>query len=419
MERVVITGLGAVTPIGLTVGEFWQNLTGGISGVGPITLFDTSDLPTKIGAEVKGFDPQNYMDRKDVRRMHRSSHFAIAASRQAVDDAKLTIDATNAEEVGVVMNTGGGGMMMMEEGTQTLVTNGPRRIGPFFLPSVMPNAVSCQVSIALGAKGPVLTSTLACASGAYALIEAFHLIQRGEAQVVIAGGAESGMSRLFLTSFSNVGALSKRNDDPTRASRPFDRDRDGFVYGEGAAALVLESETSARARGAHIYAEVAGGALTGDAYHITAPDPQGDGARRAMTRALQSAQLQPEEIDVVYAHGTSTPLNDTMETHAIKSVFGEHAYEMAVTGTKSMVGHLIGAAGAVSALAAALSIHEGVIPPTINLEHPDPACDLDYVPGVARKRPAGAAMVNAFGFGGQNVAVILRGANHNGYAHLA
>lgn len=414
MQRVVVTGLGAVTPIGLTVGEFWQNLTSGVSGVGPITMFDTSDLPTKIGAEVKGFDPQNYMDRKEARRMHRSSHFAVAASRQAVADAGLTIDETNAEEVGVVMNTGGGGTMMMEEGTQILVTDGPRRVSPFFLPSVMVNAVSCQVSIALGAKGPVLTSALACASGAFALVEALYLIQRGDAQVVIAGGTESGMSRLFFTSFSNVGALSKRNDDPTRASRPFDRDRDGFVYGEGAAALVLETEASARARGARIYAEVAGGALTGDAYHITAPDPQGEGACRAMTRALHSAQLKPEEIDVVYAHGTSTPLNDVTETHAIKSVFGEHAYGMAVTGTKSMVGHLIGAAGAVSALGAALSIREGVIPPTINLEHPDPACDLDYVPGVARKRPVGAAMVNAFGFGGQNVSVILRRANHNG-----
>ncbi len=414
MEKIVITGLGAVTPIGLTVQEFWQNLTSGVSGVGPITLFDTSDLPTKIGAEVKGFDPKAYMDFKEARRTHRSSHFALAASRQAVADANLTIDETNAEDVGVVMNTGGGGSALMEEGTHTLITGGPRKIGPFFLPSVMANAAACQVSIALGAKGPVLTSALACASGAFALVEAMHMLQRGDAQVMIAGGTESGMSRLFFTSFSNIGALSKRNDDPTRASRPFDRDRDGFVYGEGAAAMVLETEAHARARGARIYAEVAGGALTGDAHHITAPDPQGDGARRAMTRALHSAQLKPEEIDVVYAHGTSTPLNDATETHAIKSVFGEYAYKVPVTGTKSMVGHLIGAAGAVSALAAALSIREGVIPPTMNLEHPDPACDLDYVPDVARKKRVNAAMVNAFGFGGQNVVVILRNHNHNG-----
>jgi 3-oxoacyl-[acyl-carrier-protein] synthase II len=261
----------------------------------------------------------------------------------------------------------------------------------------------------------VLTSALACASGAFALVEALHMLQRGDAQVVIAGGTESGMSRLFLTSFSNIGALSKRNDEPTRASRPFDRDRDGFVYGEGAAAMVIETEEHARARGARIYAEVAGGALTGDAHHITAPDPQGDGARRAMTRALRSADMKPEEIDVVYAHGTSTPLNDATETRALKSVFGEHAYEMPVTATKSMVGHLIGGAGAVSAVAATLSIREGVIPPTINLENPDPACDLDYVPDVARQRPVRSAMVNAFGFGGQNVVVILRGMNGNGH----
>lgn len=415
MQRAVITGLGAVTPIGLTVEEFWQNLTSGVSGVGPITSFDASDLSTKIAAEVKGFDPRNYMEFKEARRTHRSTHFALAAAHQAVADAGLQIDPANGEDVGVVMNTGGGGNALMEEGTHALINGGPRKIGPFFLASVMANAVSCQVSIALGAKGPVLTSALACASGAFALVEALHMLQRGDAQVVIAGGTESGMSRLFLTSFSNIGALSKRNDEPTRASRPFDRDRDGFVYGEGAAALVIETEEHARARGAHIYAEVAGGALTGDAHHITAPDPQGDGARRAMTRALRSADMNPNEIDVVYAHGTSTPLNDATETHALKSVFGEHAYEMPVTATKSMVGHLIGAAGAVSAVAAALSIHEGVIPPTINLENPDPACDLDYVPGVARKRPVHSAMINAFGFGGQNVVVILRGMNGNGH----
>ncbi len=411
MQKAVITGLGTVTPIGLTVQEFWQNLTSGVSGVGPITLFDASDLSTKIAAEVKGFDPKDYMDSKEARRTHRSTHFALAAARQAVADAGLVIDPTDGEDVGVVMNTGGGGNGLMEEGTQTLLNSGPRKIGPFFLASVMANAPACQVSIALGAKGPVLTSALACASGAFALVEALHMLQRGDAQVVIAGGTESGMTRLFLTSFANIGALSKRNDEPARASRPFDRDRDGFVYGEGAAALVIETEEHARARGAPIYAEVVGGALTGDAHHITAPDPQGDGARRAMIRALRSAEMKPEEIDVVYAHGTSTPLNDATETHALKSVFGEHAYEMPVTATKSMVGHLIGAAGAVSAVAAALSIRKGVIPPTINLENPDPACDLDYVPGVARDKPVRSAMVNAFGFGGQNVSVILRGVN--------
>lgn len=414
MDRVVITGLGAVTPIGLNVQDFWSNLTHGVSGAGPITSFDASDMPTRIGAEVKGFDPRNYMDQKDARRSHRSAHFALAATRQALQDAKLVIDADNAEDVGVVINTGGGGTGYLEEGTQMLLNGGPRKIGPFFLPTVMTNAVACQVSIAVGAKGPLLTSALACASGNYALVEAMHMLQRGDAQVIIAGGTESGMTRLFFAAFSNIGALTRRNDDPVHASRPFDRDRDGFLYGEGAAVMILETETHARARGAQIYAVVAGGALTSDAHHITAPDPHGDGARRAMVRALNSAQMKPEDVDVVFAHGTSTPLNDSTETQAIKAVFGDHAYKLAVSGTKSMVGHLIGAAGAVSAAAAALSIRDGIVPPTINLENPDCGCDLDYVPGVARQRQVNTTMVNAFGFGGQNVSLLLK-RYQNGY----
>ncbi|MBI4790821.1 MAG: beta-ketoacyl-ACP synthase II [Chloroflexi bacterium] len=410
----MITGLGAITPIGLNVDDFWKNVTAGVSGAGPITLFDASDLPTRIATEVKGFDPKEYMDQKDARRSHRSTHFALAATRQALNDAKLTIDSSNAENVGVVINTGGGGMSYLEEGVQALVSGGPRKIGPFFLPMVMPNAVACQVSIAIGAKGPLLTSTLACASGNYALIEAMRMLQRGEADVIVAGGSESGIVKLFIAAFGNIGALSKRNDDPARASRPFDRDRDGFVYGEGAAVMILETEAHARARDARIYAEVAGGALTSDAYHITAPDTNGDGARRAMARALQSAHAKPEDVDVVFAHGTSTPLNDTTETKAIKAVFGEHAYRLAVSGIKSMVGHQIGAAGAVSALAATLAIRDGVVPPTINLENPDTECDLDYVPNVARQRKVSAAMVNAFGFGGQNVALLLRSYHANG-----
>jgi 3-oxoacyl-[acyl-carrier-protein] synthase II len=408
VQRVVITGLGAITPIGLTIEDFWCNLTNGISGAGPITSFDTSDLPTRIGAEVKGFDPRNYMDMKEARRSHRSAHFAIAATRQALADAKITVDETNAENIGVVMNTGGGGMGLAEEGTHLLISGGPRKIGPFLLPMMMPNAVACQVSIAIGAKGPVLTSTLACASGNYALLEAMRMLQREEAEVIIAGGAESGLTRLLFTTFSNIGALSRRNDDPARASRPFDRDRDGFVYGEGAAAMVLETESHAHTRGARIYSEVVGGALTSDAHHITAPDPEGDGARRAMTQALRSANMKREDVDVVFAHGTSTPLNDATETRAIKAVFGDHAQKLAISGTKSMTGHLIGAAGALSAVAAALAIRDGIVPPTMNLENPDPACDLDYVPNVARRMPVQAAMVNAFGFGGQNVVTMLR-----------
>ncbi len=408
MQRVVITGLGAITPIGLTIEDFWRSLTNGISGVGPITLFDASDLPTRIGAEVKGFDPRNYMDFKEARRSHRSAHFALAATRQALTDAGITLDRTNAENIGVVINTGGGGMGLLEEGTHLLMSGGPRKIGPFFLPMMMPNAVACQVSIAIGAKGPVLTSTLACASGNYALVEAMRMLQRDEAEVIIAGGTEAGMTRLLFTAFSNIGALSRRNDDPARASRPFDRDRDGFVYGEGAAVMVLETESHAHARGARIYAELVGGALTSDAHHITAPDPDGDGARRAMVQALRAAQMKQEDLDVIFAHGTSTPLNDATETRAIKAVFGDHAHQLAVSGTKSMAGHLIGAAGAISAVAAALAIRDGIVPPTINLENPDPACDLDYVPNVARRMPVQAAMVNAFGFGGQNVVTVLR-----------
>lgn len=407
-QRAVITGLGAITPIGLTVEEFWTNLTAGVSGAGPVTTFDTTGFPVRIACEVKGFDPQAYMDPKLVKRTCRATQFAIAASQMALADAGLTIDENNGAEVGVVLNTGGGGIGEMEEGTRTLLEKGPRSISPFFLPIVMPNAVSCLVSIVSGAKGPVITSTVACASGNYALLEALRLLRLGEARVVIAGGTESCTVPLTLASLGRMGPLSTRNDDPRRACRPFDKNRDGFVYGEGAAVMVVETEEHARQRGAHIYAEVAGGAITGDAYHITAPDPSGDGAARAMRLALENAGMAPEEIDCIFAHGTATPLNDAVETKAIKTVFGDHAYRLAVTATKSMVGHALGAAGAIAALAAVLAIRDGVIPPTINYETPDPECDLDYVPNVARHQEVNAAMVNGFGFGGQNVVVIIR-----------
>jgi 3-oxoacyl-[acyl-carrier-protein] synthase II len=308
----------------------------------------------------------------------------------------------------VVIATGGGGIALMEEGTHVLTEKGPRSVSPFLLPSIMPNAVSCLVSIETGARGPVLTSTLACASGNYAMIEGYHFLQRGEADVIIAGGSESANTPLTFASLARMGALSGRNDDPTRASRPFDADRDGFVYGEGAAVMILETEEHARARGAKIYAEVLGGRLTGDAYHITAPDPDGDGAVRAIQGALRSAGLQPTDVDVIYAHGTSTALNDVTETQAIKRALGDHAYKVAVTATKSMLGHTLGAAGAMAALAATLTLHEGVIPPTINHEHPDPECDLDYVPNRARHAEVNVALVNAFGFGGQNVVLAMK-----------
>lgn len=408
MARVVVTGLGTILPIGNDVPTFWENLTGGVSGAGKITNFDASDIPVRIACEVKDFAPGQWMDRKMARRTARVTQFALAASRQALDDANFTIDPDNRDNVGVVIATGGGGISLMEEGTHTLIEKGPRSISPFLLPSIMPNAVSCLVSIETGARGPVLTSTLACASGNYAIIEGYHILQRGEADVVIAGGTESAPTPLTFASLARMGALSERNDDPARASRPFDADRDGFVYGEGAAILILETEEHARARGAKIYAEVLGGRLTGDAYHITAPDPDGDGAVRAMQGAMQVAGWQPSTVDVVYAHGTSTPLNDATETKAIKRALGEHAYKVAVTATKSMVGHTMGAAGATSALAAALTFQTGVIPPTINHERPDPECDLDYVPNQARRAEVNTVLVNAFGFGGQNVVLAMK-----------
>ncbi len=408
MTRVFITGLGAITPIGNDAPTFWRNLTAGVSGAGPITAFDSTDFPVHISCEVKDFDPSRWMDHKMARRTARVTQFALAAARQALADADLSINPDDSESVGVVIATGGGGMNLLEEGTHVLIEKGPRSVSPLLLPSLMPNAVSCLVSIETGAKGPVLTSTLACASGNYSLIESYNFMQRGEADVIIAGGVESAGTPLTFATLGRMGALSQRNDDPARASRPFDADRDGFVYGEGAGVMILETEEHARARGAKIYAEVLGGRLTGDAYHITAPDPEGSGAVRAMRGALRGAGLQPSDVDVVFAHGTSTALNDVMETKAIKQALGEHAYKVAVSGTKSMLGHTLGAAGALSAMAAALTMHEGLIPPTINQERSDPECDLDYVPNQARRAEVNVALVNAFGFGGQNVVLAMK-----------
>ncbi|MEA3345337.1 MAG: beta-ketoacyl-ACP synthase II [Chloroflexota bacterium] len=407
MEPVVITGLGAITPIGLTVEEFWKNLRDGVSGVGPITQFDTEGFAVRIAAEVKGFEPRNYMDFKLARRTARSAQFAIAAAKMALEDAD-SVTNSDPTQWGVVMNTGGAAIADLAQAGQTLAEEGPRHISPFLVPSIMPNAISCLVSIATGAKGPIVTSTAACASGNYALLEAMHILRRGDAQAVIAGGAESVIAPLAFAGLGRVGALSKYNDRPTEACRPFDRDRQGFVFGEGAAAFVVETLSHARQRGAKIYAEIAGGALTGDAYHVTAPHPEGEGAARAMRLALEDAELQPQDIDHISAHGTGTVLNDVTETKAIKAVFGEHAYRLAISATKSMVGHLLGAASAVAALAACLTLRDGIIPPTINLDNPDPECDLDYVPNVARRQPVRVAMVNGFGFGGQNAVVILR-----------
>jgi 3-oxoacyl-[acyl-carrier-protein] synthase II len=401
-RRAVVTGLGAVTPIGNDVGTFWTNLTSGVSGVAEISLFDASDLEVRIAAEVKGFDPRDWMDFKQARRMSRFSQLAVAAARQAIDDAGLQIGDHNRDDVAVVMNTGGGGLQEVAVGEVTLTTRGPDRVSPFMVPMMSPSMAACQISIQNGIRGPVITSVAACASGVQAFVEAQRLIEHGDVDVVIAGGTESAIMPVSFAALANMGALSKRNDEPERASRPFDAERDGFVFGEAAGVLVVEAAEHAEARGASVLAEIAGGALTADAFHISAPEPSGYGATLAMQRAIRDAHLEAEQVDVVMAHGTSTALNDATETKAIRAAFGAHADNLAVTSNKSMVGHTLGAAGAISGLAAVLAIRDGVIPPTINYEHPDPACDLDYVPNAARHVAVDVAIVNGFGFGGQN-----------------
>jgi len=408
MKKAVVTGLGVVAPIGLTVEEFWGNLTAGVSGIGPITQFDSTALHVHIAGEVKGFDPKNYMSFKEARRMERCAQFAVAVSRMALEDAALEVTPTNAASIGIVMNTGAGGMPQVVTEEHTLMEKGPDRVTPFFVPLMAPNMVAAQPSIQLGLRGPVISSVAACAAGTMAMVEALRLIRYGDADVVVAGGAESCMMPLAFAGLDNMRALSRRNEEPERASRPFEKNRDGFVFGEGAAALVIESEEHALARGARILCELAGGAITGDAYHITAPLPTGEGAVLAMTRALKDGGMTPEELEYVAAHGTSTPLNDVSETNAIKRAFGEHAYRLAISSNKSMIGHLLGAAGAMSALACTLAITRGVVPPTINMDTPDPACDLDYVPNIARERTVRTAMANGFGFGGQNAVATFR-----------
>jgi 3-oxoacyl-[acyl-carrier-protein] synthase II len=407
-RRAVVTGMGAITPIGNDVATFWRNLTAGVSGVARITRFDPSDLEVRIAAEIKDFDPRDWIDFKQARRMSRFSQIAVAAARQAIDDAKLEIGEHNRDDIAVVVNTGGGGLEEVAEGEVTRVERGANRVSPFMVPMMSPSMAACQISIQNGTRGPVITSVAACASGVQAFVEAQRLIEHGDVDVVIAGGTESAIQPVSFAALANMGALSKRNDDPTAASRPFDGDRDGFVFAEAAGVLVVESAEHAEARGAPILAEIAGGALTGDAFHISAPDPSGYGATLAMRRAVRDAHLEPEQVEVVVAHGTSTPLNDATETKAIRAAFGAHADRLAVTSNKSMLGHSLGAAGAMSALSAILSIRDGVIPPTINQGTPDPDCDLDYVPNVARQADVGVAIVNGFGFGGQNAVTVFR-----------
>jgi 3-oxoacyl-[acyl-carrier-protein] synthase II len=408
VHRVVVTGLGAVTPIGNSAPEFWENLVNGVNGVTRITAFDPSPLDVQIAAEVKNFDPKEHMNFKSARRMDRFSHFAVAASGEAIRDAGLEITEENTEKIGVMINTGGGGIPTLTREVLNYHQKSPSRVSPFFIPMFAPNMAACQVSITFGITGPVMASVAACAAGNQAFIDAMRMLKLGEVDVVIAGGTEAGMDPVSVAAFGNMGALSRRNDEPEHASRPFDKDRDGFVFGEGCGAMILETEEHARKRGAEIYCEIIGGGMTGDAFHISAPLPGGTGAARAMKKALDQAKMNPEDLDYISAHGTSTPLNDVSETAAIKSVFGDHAYKMPISSNKSMIGHLVGAAGAVGGVSAVLAIKHGVIPPTRNLDNPDPECDLDYVPHEAREVPIKTSMANAFGFGGQNVAVIFQ-----------
>ncbi len=407
-RRAVVTGVGAVTPIGNDAETYWRNLTAGVSGVAPIAAYDAANEEVRIAAEVKGFDPRDWIDFKAARRMSRFSQLAVAAAAQAIAQSGLAITDANRDDIAVVVNTGGGGIGDVALAEQTYLEGGPQRVSPFMVPMLSPSMAACQISIQNKLRGPVITSVAACASGVQAFIDAQRLIEREDADVVVAGGTESAILPVAFAALANMGALSKRNDEPEKASRPFDAGRDGFVFGEGAAVLIVESAAHAEARGATILAEIAGGALTGDAFHISAPDPSGYGATKAMERALRDAGIDAEEVDYVAAHGTSTPLNDATESKAIRAAFGDHADHLAVSSNKSMIGHTLGAAGAMSALAAVLAIRDGVVPPTINYEKPDPACNLDYVPNVARQQAVRVAIINGFGFGGQNAVAVFR-----------
>ncbi|MFN8615744.1 MAG: beta-ketoacyl-ACP synthase II [Dehalococcoidia bacterium] len=408
MTRAVVTGLGAITPIGLTAHDFWENLVNGVSGASTITRFDTTGMPVTIATEVKGFEAGNYMDSKGARRMSRFAQFAVAAAQLAATDAGLTLKDEERRRAASAIATGSGGAIDTMDEELVLHERGPARVSPFYIPIMAPNMGACQVSMHLGLRGPALASVAACASGLYSFMEAKQLIASGRADVVLAGGTEAALHPLPIAALANMKALSRRNDEPTRASRPFDRDRDGFVFGEGAVVMVVESEARATARKARIYAELAGGGLSCDAFHITAPLEDGSGAQDAMVEALRDSGMRPEDMDYIAAHGTGTPLNDVSETRAVRAAFGDHAYKLALSSPKSMVGHLLGGAGAVGALTAVLAVHHDVVPPTINLENPDPECDLDYTPLKARNREVRAAAANGFGFGGQNGSVIFR-----------
>lgn len=403
--RVVVTGLGAVSPLGIGVAANWQGLLAGRSGIGPITLFDAAAMPVRIAGEVRGFEPADWFEKKEIKKVDRFAQFAVAAAQMAVDDAGLRIDAAEAGRVGVIIGVGMGGLATIEDYHKEFLEGGVRRLSPFVIPRVIANMAPGLVAIRFGCTGVNYTPTSACASGGHAVGEAFRLVRAGEQDVVICGGAEAIITPLGIGGFAVMRAMSTRNEEPTRASRPFDGERDGFVMGEGAGVLVVESLARARARGARIYAEVVGYAANCDAYHITSPAPEGRGAAACMRLALASGGLAPDTVDYINAHGTATPYNDANESQAIRHVFGDHAARLAVSSTKSMTGHLIGGAGGVEAVYTTLAVHHGVLPPTINYETPDPDCDLDYVPNVARPATIRVALSNSFGFGGANACV--------------
>ena len=407
-KRVVITGLGAITPIGIGKDAFWESLVAGKSGISLITRFDTTGFTSKIAGEVKDFDYTQYIDKKEGKRMDRFAHYAVAASKLAVADAKLDLDKVDRDQIGTCIGTGIGGVETLHDQYKALFEKGPTRVSPFFVPMMIANMAAGQTSITLGLNGPSTTIVTACASGTNCIGDAFRTIQRGDAEVMLAGGTEAAISQIAVAGFCSMKALSTRNDSPEQASRPFDKDRDGFVMGEGAGIVVLESLEHALARNANIYAEVVGYGTNSDAYHMTAPAPEGAKAAECMRVALKDAGIAPEEVDYINAHGTSTPMNDKNETHAMKTVFGEHAKKLAISSTKSMTGHLLGAAGGIEVIATALTIKNSIIPPTINYTTPEDGMDLDYVPNTSRKAEVNMALSNSFGFGGHNATIILK-----------
>ena len=407
-RRVAITGMGALTPIGNSVSEFWQGCIEGKSGIDYVTQFDATGYPSRIAGEVKGFDALDWMDRRDARRMSRFSQFAVAASRQALESAELNLDREDRSRVGVILGNGIGGLPNIQEAVHTIRDKGGMRIDPLFMPKMLPNMAAAQLSMILGAKGYSNTVTTACAAGTQAMGDSLDLIRAGRADVVLTGGTEAALCELGLCGFAVMRALSTQNDEPQKASRPFDAGRDGFVAAEGAAIFVYEELEHARRRGAPIIAEIAGYGACNDAYHVVAPCVDGEGAIRAMTWAMEDAGVTPEEIDYISAHGTSTKLNDTAETFSIKKAFGEQAYRVPISATKSMIGHAFGAAGALESVACLETMRHGVIPPTINYDNPDPECDLDYVPNEARRADVRVALKNSFGFGGQNACLVFK-----------